>query len=249
MSWYRERFGLFPAILAYARLNSNKGIGFVPLVTQRGRLFLRPGTADQQVYNQIFVKKECDIDINEPRFIVDAGAHIGFSSLFFAKRFPRAIIIAIEPEPSNFDLLCKNVRDHQQIKPLNIALWNRKTHLRIHDPGAGTWGFRVREDASDNDIPAVRLQDIISEYNIERIDILKIDIEGAEIEVLEGYQSWIKLVKALIIELHDRFRPGCTEALEKALVGFDYNKSKSGENIIITNLQKIASQLPSTLQH
>jgi hypothetical protein len=68
--------------------------------------------------------------------------------------------------------------------------------------------------------------------------VLKIDIEGSEIEVLNDSKTWLGSVKTLVIELHDRFRAGCTEALTLALQNFSYDEKRSGENIVITNIIK-----------
>jgi hypothetical protein len=64
------------------------------------------------------------------------------------------------------------------------------------------------------------------------------DIEGSEVEVLNDAQPWMDAVKVIIIELHDRFRPGCAEALERALGGRRYERSHSGESIVITNISR-----------
>lgn len=238
LSWYKGRFGILPAILAYSKLLRNKGIGCAPNGFRGGTVFLRPGTTDQVVYDGVYIAKEYDIDLGDPLFIVDAGAHIGLSSVFFANKYPKATIVAIEPEHSNFDILCRNARPYKNIKPILAGLWSRKTHLRIQDSEVATWSFRVSEDPTGQGIPAIGVQDIMSEFNVAEIDVLKIDIEGSELELLNHHHSWIEFVKTLVIELHDRFQPGCSEALEKALDGFNYNRSKSGENIIITNLRK-----------
>lgn len=240
LSWYRDRFGFLPAILGYAKLLCNKGIGCAPNGLTGGSVFLRPGTADQIVYDEIFVAKEYDIDLDDPLFIVDAGAHIGLSSVFFASKYPEATVVAIEPEPSNFNILCRNAQNYKNIKPIRAGLWSRKAHLRIQDSNVATWSFRVSEDLSGQGIPAVGLRDVMSDFNAAQIDVLKIDIEGSELEVLNHYHSWIDAVRVLIIELHDGFQPGCHEALARAVSGHNYDRSRSGESIVITNLRRIA---------
>jgi hypothetical protein len=107
LSWHRDRFGLFSTIKAYANL-LRTGIGTAPNPFSGGSVFIRPGTTDQSVYQQIFESKDYDFELNDPKFIIDAGAHIGLSSIFFANKYPSSTIIAIEPEPSNFTMLCKN---------------------------------------------------------------------------------------------------------------------------------------------
>jgi FkbM family methyltransferase len=239
--WYRSCFGFLPAIRAYIELLRNQRIGCAPNDLTGGSVFLRPGTTDQDVYAEIFIQKEYDLDLGNPMFIVDAGAHIGLSSVFFASKYPKATIVALEPEPSNFDILLLNTRGHTNIRPIQAGLWSRKTHLRIQDSNVATWSFRVLENPSNEGIPAVGIRDIMSDFNATQIDVLIIDIEGSELEVLSHDNSWIDDVRTLIIELHDRFQPGCSEALDKALSGYDYCKSKSGESIVITNLRRIAT--------
>lgn len=239
LSWYRDRFGFLHAIRAYIDLISGDGICRVPDKMTGDFVFLRPGTSDQTVYDEVFILKSYDINLGDPLFIVDAGAHIGLSSVYFARKYPKAIIVAIEPEPHNFDILLMNTRDYDNVRPIQAGLWSRKTHLRIEDSDVPTWSFRVSECTSDEGIPAIGIRDIMSEFNTTQIDILKMDIEGSELEVLSHYNSWIDNVKTIIIELHDRFQPGCTDALEKAISGFNYSKSTSGENIVIANLSRI----------
>jgi len=238
LTWYRNNFGFLAAIRGYLYLLLNNGIGLVPNILYRGDVFLRPGTIDQDVYNNVFISKEHDIDFINPRIIINAGAHIGLVSVFFANKYPAATIIAIEPEPSNFKMLLMNTASYTNIKPIQAGLWNRKTHLFIQDSDVKSWGFRVSESPSGIGIPALGVEDIMSDFGVKEIDVLKIDIEGSELEVLNHHNSWIDAVKNLIIELHDRFRPGCSEALDKALIGHYYDRSKRGENIVIANIRR-----------
>lgn len=139
--------------------------------------------------------------------------------------------MAIEPEPSNFELLVKNTRSHANVKPICAGLWSRRVHLRIENAGAATWSFRVVEDSTGQGIPALGIPEILADFNMPVIDVLKIDIEGSEIEVLGSSEGWIDNVGTMVLELHDRFRPGRTEALEAALSGYEYRRSTSGESV------------------
>src|SRR5215471_7071905 len=145
LSWYRERFGVLPAVLSYINLLRNNGIGIAPGRSAGHEVFLRPGTTDQNVYEQVLLEKEYDIDLGSPSFIVDAGAHIGLTSIFFASKYPGATVVAIEPEPSNFALLVQNVRHYPYIKPVHAGLWSKRGHLRIQNQDVSTWSFRVSE--------------------------------------------------------------------------------------------------------
>ena len=241
LGWSKDRFGFAPTIVGFIKMLFNQGIGRVPNPLNGGTVFIRPGTTDQDVYDEIFFGKEYDLDLGNPHFIVDAGAHIGLSSVYFACKYPNATIVALEPEKSNFEMLVRNTRRFANIKPMCAGLWSRKAHLRIQNQNVETWSFRVVEDVSGQGIPAVGIADVMAEHGITHIDVLKIDIEGSEVEVLKHSASWIGAIGALIIELHDRFQPGCTEALENAVRGYQYDKSHSGESDVITNLRKVAA--------
>lgn len=237
--WYRQYFGFFPALRAYFASLGNGEVFKAPNQYSGYPVFLRPGTTDQDVYSEIFHSKEYELDLGDPQYIVDAGAHIGISSVYFACKYPKATIISIEPEPSNFLILQMNVRSYPNIKPVNAGLWSRKAHLRVTDSNVETWAFQVTEDDSGFGIPAVGVQDIISEFNIPLVDVLKIDIEGSEVEVLSAHPLWMNSIRNLIIELHDRFRPGCTSALDESLMNYSYKRSKSGESVVIADIHKM----------
>lgn len=241
LSWYRDRFGLFSSLLAYANLLRKRGIGCAPNYLNGSFVSLRPGTGDQTVYDEIFIAREYDLDLGNPLSIIDAGAHIGLSSVYFAGNYPGATVIAVEPEISNFNMLLRNAKGYPNIKPVRAGLWSRKAHLRVQNPKANTWSFRVTAETSTNGIPAHGIRDIMANFNITQIDVLKMDIEGSELEVLTHSHSWIDSVKTLIIELHDRFQPGCQEALATAVRNHTYMKRMSGENIIITDLKRIGT--------
>lgn len=76
LSWCRHRFGFAVAMAAHLGLR-HSGIGRAPNALVGSRDFLRPGTTDQNMYDKIFISKEQDIVLGDPKFILDAGAHIG----------------------------------------------------------------------------------------------------------------------------------------------------------------------------
>lgn len=196
-------------------------------------VFLRAHTSDALVFRQIFAHRPFDINLSTPPvFIVDAGAHIGLSSIWLCERFPSARIVALEVEEANFRLLTRNTVSHPRIVPLHKGLWSKKTELEIEDPSVATWAFSVREAPSGNpdSVPGVGLMDILREYDQDTIDLLKLDIEGAELEVFShGYEPWIDRVRVIVLELHDRFKPGCNEAVQRALAGRGFTETKRGE--------------------
>src|ERR1700747_1771430 len=96
---------------------------------------IRPGTSDLRCLRKVFVNNEYAIPFEtNPRLIVDAGANIGLPTLFFSGKFPGTKIIAIEPEPSNYDLLVRNCSGVTNVTLWNAAVWNTDTSLRIANP-------------------------------------------------------------------------------------------------------------------
>ena len=164
-------------------------------------------------------------------FILYAGAYTGLSAVYFAMHYPQACVIALEPSAENFAMLTRNVSSFKNIQAINGALWNESGMLVVTDPGRGSWGFTVKasDDSGTNTVgeppdrsavPAFTVSDIMDEYGVDRLDLLKLDIEGSEKEVLSSSDSWINRVSAISVELHDRFKSGCSRAFFNAVSDF-----------------------------
>jgi FkbM family methyltransferase len=195
------------------------------------------------MFAQTFIENQYGFPHPPPATIVDAGANIGTASLYFALRFPRARIIALEPEPSNYAMLCRNVENFPQIVPLQAALWSYSGTLRLSVDGAKS-EVQVREcqsGVSEGEVRSLSMPDLISECHIESIDMLKIDIEGAEKEIFANADPWIERVRLIVIELHERIAPGCTRAFYSATRGFA-GEFRSGENIVVTRKESVPLQ-------
>jgi FkbM family methyltransferase len=215
---------------------------------------LRHGTSDSQIIGQIFVDLAFDVtrlrrwndlqvylDVNRAMgkrpLIIDAGANIGATAVYFAKQCPDALIIAIEPEPYNFQLLKENTRQLSVI-PLACGLAATATRLRVVDPGEGEWGFRtVAVNDTDTTTGAVRsttVNEIFDQYGNDCFPfIVKIDIEGAEKDVFAERTEWIGRTPLLIVEPHDWMLPkqGTAAPLLRALAPLDRDFVFIGENI------------------
>ena len=89
------------------------------------------------------------------------------------------------------------------------------------------------EIPNEHSIPATSIEEIMREYNLERIDILKIDIEGSEIEVFENNtQFWLSRTRLMIIDLHDGMRRGASKSVCNAIQDYDFGMELKGENLI-----------------
>lgn len=202
-------------------------------------IMLRGGNADKITFREIFMRKEYAVDLPpalKPEFIIDGGANIGFTSVFLANRYPQARILSIEPDGDNFTTLVENTKSYPGITPVQSALWHRREVIHVVDRGYGERGFMIDRDADGTTLQATSVAELMADYNFPRVDILKMDIEGSEKEVFaEGYSQWLPLTRCLIIELHDRMKPGCSTALFKAITQYDFSMSIRGENLIFIN--------------
>lgn len=194
-----------------------------PIPGSAKKILLRLGTTDVAAFEHVFINDEYGFSLaQQPSIIIDAGANVGMSAAYFALRYPLAKIVAIEPEPSNFAMLKKNAELFPQIIPVNAALWSHEGLMHVEDAGGGHWGMRVTEcqAATETTVPATTLQALMQKLRIQYVDLLKIDVEGAECEIFADATSWINHVGVICAELHDRFRPGCSEVFEPATAEF-----------------------------
>lgn len=202
----------------------------------KNQFFLRNKTSDIPTFYQCIYNEEYNIDLDfTPEVIFDLGANIGLTTAFFKKKYPDSKIIAVEPESSNFEILKKNTNTLSDIHLYKAGIWNKSTNLLIEDKGYGHYGYTVKEiqEATNDSIPAIGISEIMNELNVEKIDILKIDIEGSEKELFEkNYENWLPKVKILIIELHDRMKPECAKTVFKALIKYNFIFTMKGENIV-----------------
>lgn len=201
-------------------------------------VFLRSNSTDTDLFWDIFIKKSYLINPKlKPLTIIDLGANIGLATIFFKNLFPDSRIISVEPEKSNFEMLLKNTKDFKNTFCINNAIWNRSTNLIIEDNGYGNWGFMVKESAvsTPESFESISIDKIITDFGIETIDILKIDIEGSEKELFEkDFEKWLPITKMIIIELHDNMRPSASRSFFKAITNYNFSLSIRGENIICT---------------
>ena len=159
----------------------------------------------------------CSIRHRLSSTIVDAGANVGFASIYFANRWPNARIVAIEPDPANFEVLVENGKQYQNLTPVQAAVWKVNAKLDLFDPGKGAWGLQTKVSA-DGRVYGLTLPEIMRRYDMPQIDVLKMDIEGAEREVFEGCADWIDCIGSLIVEIHDHSNPGAYASVMRARI-------------------------------
>ena len=214
---------------------------------KRIKIRKRP-SSDIDVFKQINIFKEYLPAVNayQDNFfndkyimnIIDAGSNIGLTSLFFLNYYKNVEILCIEPEPENFKVLEFNLMGNNSCKKINGAIWSSTTKIKIAQDfrDKSDWSFRVEETDDENGIQAYSINELVSNYNIKFIDILKIDIEGAEKQVFTSKSSdlnFLNITKCIAIEIHDEFN--CREDVYKVLTDYGYTLVESGELTIAIN--------------
>jgi FkbM family methyltransferase len=185
---------------------------------------LRIRTSDVSLYHDLLLGGEYAMELPfSPLTIVDAGANAGIAALYYANKYPAATIVAVEPEPSNFQALVRNCQEYPNIVPVQAALWDvdGEVHLgqtsEVPASQYNKWAFQVADKGFA--VRAITMSTLMAETGIETIDLLKMDIEGAEKEVFESAE-WMNRVSAVAIELHDQIKPGCRLAVEARTKGW-----------------------------
>ena len=204
---------------------------------------LRPNTTDVRIFWQFFLEEQYNIKINfTPEYIIDAGANIGLFSIFMKNKFPNSKIICIEPDEKNFAILNENTKKYDNIFLEKKGLWNKNAVLKISNMSDSNCSGLVVEENNNGNIESINMKNLIDNYNMNCIDILKIDIEGSEKEIFNDNPDWLTKVKILIIELHDDKKSGCAFTFFNALQTYipNYRLEVIGTNIVIySNLYAI----------
>ena len=229
---YVRRFGVRGAIASHRRIWSKTGVvRDVEIPGLPHPISIRPGTADASTLEKIFVWNDYDLDYPaEVKTVIDAGANIGLSAVFFATRFPHATVVAIEPESENFRLLQLNTRHYPQVLPLRAALWSEDTSLGLSNPDDRVDSYQYRPDSTQQTVPAFQLPSLLARFHLSNVDVLKIDIEGGERDVFALKPGWVDRVRMFIIELHG---PEAREAFAGATAALNAIRYRHGEDEIV----------------
>lgn len=217
-----------------------------------GRVWIREGTSDYAVLEQIFRTEEFNISTapqfawiraaydrmlmaGEAPLVVDCGANIGLSALYFASHLPKARIVGIEPAQDNVELARKNTGHNPLIEIVEAAVHDQPTTLELVDPQAEKFAYQVREARARTatSVEAVTIEALMQKHDARRNLIVKVDIEGGEHTLFRSNTGWLDHTDLLIVETHDWLFPGqgTSRTLFSAIAGRKFEVIQKGEYI------------------
>jgi FkbM family methyltransferase len=156
-------------------------------------------------------------DVFQPTTILDVGAHVGTAARFFSKMYPGARIVCIEPTPESFALLGRNTGHLSLVERYQFAFARSSGPIRIwrgqHSSGQNSALPNEATSLKFFDASGIEPLRFCVEHNLEEISILKLDIEGLEMEVLRALQPLLPKIQVLYIEYHSEALRGEIDAL------------------------------------
>jgi FkbM family methyltransferase len=246
----RRRLGLPAAITLawqFARPRASSAPIAVHLTGLKRPIWLRPDSSDIDTFLQVFAEGQYDLGRfpqqqhvfdayraavarGETPLIVDCGANIGLSAIWFAHAFPEAEIVAIEPAADNVDLMRRNLSAYPQTTIVAGGVWDQPAALSILDRNVMPWAYQVTESMpGTNGVPSFTIPDIAAGRPIL---IVKIDVEGSEDALFRSNTDWLRNTNLVIIELHDEKLPGqkTSRNFFQRIVREDFEFGMNGEN-------------------
>ena len=182
-------------------------------------LHYRPGSSDPwAIYNHLMKPRERDEYAPPKEFplareavktVLDIGANVGVTALYFSQIFPNARIYAFEPAPDNFAVLAKNVANCGRIRAFNFALGAADATLELYasDNPINFGGYSLHAAGSDTakkiSIPVKSVASVLKDLAIGNLDVIKIDTEGAEWDILTAFpEDVLRTASYITGELH-----------------------------------------------
>ena len=183
------------------RSDTSSGAVAVKLSKLDHPIMLRPGTQDAETVIHTVVREEYG-DFKperEPKVMIDAGAYIGDTSAYFLSRFKQLRIVALEPSSQTYEAARANLNVYgDRITLFNKGLAGKAGRLKF---SGNTTAASLGDDGDEIDCTSV--PELFDTFKFDRIDILKMDVEGAETEIFRtDAEQWLPRVDHVLVEVH-----------------------------------------------
>lgn len=253
-----RRFGLFHGVRLLVSIEKNLGSNKECVKSYKVPgydypFYLRDTLSDHSMFKQCIVNEQYDFRkfpqsvrlFNEYRsatgrgekpLIIDCGGNVGLATRWFAKYFPEAEIVSVEPDKENFKLLTMNTEGlGDRVLRLHGGVWDRPAKLRIINPESGSAAFRVEElDVSACDgLRAYTISEICAFRGVKSPFIVKIDIEGSQSTLFRRNFEWVAQTHLITLELDDWLMPwkGTSRPFFKCVSRYPFDYLLGGESI------------------
>ena len=172
-------------------------------------VYCRPCTSDLVTMKTTFLDQYHlpPMVLGNDSVIIDLGCNVGFTMAHYAVLYPNSKIIGVELDKENYLLALRNIdRYKKQCSIINAAIWNEDGNISYSGKSEDSYSINVelKELISDRTSESLTLNTLIKRMDLQKIDFIKIDIEGAEVEVLTKNNEWLEFVICMKIEIHDK---------------------------------------------
>lgn len=172
---------------------------------------IRSGMSDMQVFHDIFIWGEYSFlkPVAESTTVLDIGANVGYSSTYFAGIYPKCEVVAVELMHTNFEQLSRNTAFlGKRITTLEAAVWSHNDGVSIADDtfrDGDAWSHHASEAKDGKSlVPSITMIELMQKHAMPRVNICKIDIEGAEFELFAtGNRRWVDNCDVILLEIHE----------------------------------------------
>lgn len=217
---------LFPVEHLF-KVGRDRALTFHLIFENKSFVFMVRDSSDIAVLKEVFLLGEYKLDLKqEPGVIVDLGSNVGASVVYFALRYPDARIIAVEADPITADYLRSNTKSFKNISVLNYAIAGTDGVLDFYIYPQSRMSSSLTRRTPDQKIiqvPALTFKSLLIKEQVISVDLLKFDIEGAEVSAFSDKGS-LSQVKVLVGEIHLDLVGVTEESVWKCFNDFSYTK-------------------------
>lgn len=228
---------------------SHLGSFFAVLPEITTPLLFRGASSDVWNMGQVFLDRQYDVEMPEPHKILDLGAYVGYTAVYFANRFASASIISVEPPGSNFDILLANTVAYPNIRCFPAAVWHERAELTFADCSYGDWGLYFRQanaGPSADRVVGYTISDILEKHGWDRVDLIKCSSHAGRVDtLLRPRPDWLEKTATVITRPGGQgWQAGDAEKLTSALPEAEFERRNHGPVVIFSNRLADFRRLP-----
>lgn len=205
--WHSKKLRWSKTGFLKANLSAAPAIIEIKWPLQNRKLLLRTYDGDIDIFFEIFFNNIYRLPGVNPasiKTIVDLGSNVGLSVVYFLRQYPGASVICVEPEPSNFVQLSKNLLPEitsGKVMAIEAAVTGKDGNVSF-EPATVKYNSRIGEGSLAKNTKGICINTLLDQFGISHINLLKMDVEGAEAAIFSANVDWLRKVDNIIIELH-----------------------------------------------